>query len=262
MAFVLIALRLLPGRVTSGLPTGTGVLLFLLGVLVGGIGILSALRLLDARAGLAGLARRARYIAQARERQEASREPARAAETDASPTRGVEAILLVDLIQSTELIAKHGDVLFRDLLRRIEAAFIPVARECGTLHVDGHGDGLLFCFERSEQALAALRGMYARVSAINRVMPPGVEVAFRGSLHVGETIIDRRRNRTGLAVLKTVRLGSAMESLHGRGAGRNSLVVSAEALPPLVAAGAAAIALGEVTLRGFPGTHAVYQVEV
>ncbi|MGH2651486.1 MAG: hypothetical protein ACRDHK_09790, partial [Actinomycetota bacterium] len=63
-------------------------------------------------------------------------------------------------------------------------------------------------------------------------------------------------------VLKTVRLGSAMESLHGRGAGRNSLVVSAEALPPLVAAGAVGIALGEVTLRGFPGTHAVYQVEV
>ena len=259
-SLIFVALLLLRSGATAGLSAGagTGVLLFLLGVLVGGIGILSALRLLKTRVGLA---RRARYLAQARERLEAAREP-EVTRVDATKRRGMEAILLVDLVQSTELIAKHGDVVFRDLLRRIEGAFIPIARDSESLFVDGQGDGLLFCFERPQQALEALRGMYARIPAINKVVPPGVEVAFRASLHVGETIVDRQGNRSGLAVLKTVRLASAMESLRGRGAGRNSLVVSAESVEPLVAAGVAVTPLGEVALRGFPGTHAVYQVEV
>ena len=260
VSLVFVTLILVRSRATAGMSFGAGaaVLLFLLGVLVGGIGIRSALRLFETRAGLA---RRAQYLAQARERLTASREP-EVTRVAATKRRGVEAILLVDLVQSTELIAKHGDVFFRDLLRRIEAAFIPVARDSNSLFVDGHGDGLLFCFEQPDQALLALRGMYARITAINRVMPAGVEVAFRASLHVGETIVDKQGSRTGLAVLKTVRLASAMESLRGRGAGRNSLVVSEEAVQPLVATGAAVTPLGEVALRGFPGTHAVYQVEV
>jgi hypothetical protein len=104
--------------------------------------------------------------------------------------------------------------------------------------------------------------MYARLPGVNQAMPPGVDVAFRASVHVGPTFADTRGNRTGLAVLKTVRLGGAMEMLHGRGAGRNSLVISEEALAALGAAGVSATLLGNVALRGFPGTHPVYRVEV
>jgi hypothetical protein len=53
-----------------------------------------------------------------------------------------------------------------------------------------------------------------------------------------------------------------MEMLRGRGAGRNSLVISEEALAALAPAEASARLLGNVALRGFPGTHPVYQVEV
>ena len=126
---------------------------------------------------------------------------------------------------------------FRDLLRRIETAFIPVARRYRTRGVDGHGDGFLFCFERADEALAALREMYGRLPAINQAMPGGVNIAFRASLHVGPTFTDTRGNRSGLTVLKTIRLGGVMEMLQGRGAGRNSLVVSDEARAVLEAAG-------------------------
>jgi class 3 adenylate cyclase len=265
LACLALASALLRGLGVGGLlaATGRGVLLFVLGVLVGGIGILAASRLVESRLGVA---RRERYLAGSRQRLKArgtvepggAPPPAR----DEAGTRRVEAILLVDLIQSTELITQHGDVFFRDLLRRVEASFIPVARQHGASHVDGQGDGLLFCFGEPAAALAAFRGIHELVPAINRGLPGGVTVAFRGSLHVGETIADARGNRTGLAVLKAVRLGSAMESLRGRGSGRNSLVVSQEAVEPLVAAGARVAALGEVTLRGFPGTHAVHQVEM
>ncbi len=104
--------------------------------------------------------------------------------------------------------------------------------------------------------------MYGRLPAINAAMPPGVEIAFRASLHVGPTFTDTRGNRTGLAVLKTVRLGGVMEMLQGRGAGRNSLVASEEARLALEAAGIEAKQLGTVTLRGFPGSHPVYQIDV
>jgi class 3 adenylate cyclase len=265
LAVALAALALLQGRGVGGPTKGTGkgVLLFLVGVLVGGIGILAALRLVESRVGLA---RRERYLAGARQRQSARQAADHEAETPrargGAGTHRVEAILMIDLIQSTELITQHGDVFFRDLLRRIESSFIPVARQCGAVYVDGQGDGLLFCFEQPAEALAAFRGIHERVPAVTRGLLDGVEVAFRGSLHVGETVADARGNRTGLAVLKAVRLGSAMESLRGRGAGRNSLVISQEALEPLVAAGATATPIGEVSLRGFPEMHAVYQVEV
>jgi class 3 adenylate cyclase len=262
-----VGLRLVPEWIPGGswleIRTGIGLiteLTILLAALLAGAGTLTGLRRWERRLDAA---RAARYKAWARERQEADRERAEAiARAEAERAGASEAIVVLDLVQSTELIREQGDAFFRDLLRRIETAFIPVARQFGTRCVDGHGDGFLFCFERAEQAVGAVREMYARLPALNQAMPPNAEIAFRASLHVGPTFADTRGNRTGLAVLKTVRLGGAMEMLRGRGGGRNSLVVSEEALAVLEPAGVAAQLLGQVPLRGFPGTHAVYQVEV
>jgi class 3 adenylate cyclase len=209
-------------------------------------------------------ARANRYRAWVRGRQEADRgrvEAEAIARADTAPAAGsVEAILVLDLVQSTELIRERGDVFFRDLLRRLETAFIPIARKHRNRSVDGHGDGFLFSFGRALDALAALREMYGRLPAINKAS--GVNIAFRASLHVGPTFTDTRGNRSGLTVLKTVRLGGVMESLQGRGAGRNSLVVSEEAQAVLEKAGIATKLLGQVPLRGFPGTHAVYEIDI
>ena len=236
-----------------------GVLIFLLGVLIGGFAVLVELRGFEVRVGRE---RRAKYQAALRARQAQASAADTGIRADVGRACGVEAILVVDLVQSTELVARHGDTFFRNLLRQMETAFIPEARQRGTRCVDGFGDALLFSFEGAERALDAARAMYAHIPAINRLMPPGVEIAFRASLHVGETLTDSRGNRTGLAVLKAVRLGSAMGSLLGRGAGRNSLVISEEAVPTLQGTGVPTKLLGEVELRGFPGTHPVYQVEM
>lgn len=258
-----VAARLLPGRVPARRLIGLEILdsvsdlVLILGVLVAGVGVLTGLRRWERQA------REARYKAGARVRHEADRERAESqARAEAERPSGAEAILVLDLIQSTELIREQGDEFFRDLLRRIETAFIPIARQHRTRGVDGHGDGFLFCFDRADQALEAVREMYGRLPALNQAMPPGVEVAFRATLHVGPTFTDTRGNRTGLAVLKTVRLGSVMETLQGRGAGRNSLVISEEARDALQAAGISATLLGHVALRGFPGTHPVYQTDI
>jgi len=247
-------------RAVAAVPGGlgpTGTLVLLLAVLLAAMGVLSALRRAEARLGEA---RRARYREWARQRLEAER--AAAPRVDPALEGRVEAILLVDLIQSTELITEHGDEVFRDVLRRVERTFIPVAKACGSRSVTGHGDGLLFCFERAEEALEAVRGMYARLEEINRDLPPGAEAGFRASLHVGETVADARGSRAGLAVVKAVRLGSVMELHYGRGGGRNSLVASAEAWPALAAVGATATPLGAMELRGLPGRHEVYEVRI
>jgi class 3 adenylate cyclase len=269
VGLVWVGLRLVtpqwvPASVRVGLDTGVGPateLGVLLGMLIIGMATLAGLRRWEAHIGRV---RAARYKAWAREREEALEQAREQARPRAEPTRGdvPEAVLVVDLIQSTELIRDQGDEFFRDLLRRIETAFIPVARAHGTRAVNGHGDGFLFCFERADQALEAVREMYTRLPVLNQAVTPGAEVAFRASLHMGTTFPDTRGNRTGLAVLKTVRLGSVMETLHGRGAGRNCLVVSEEALAALGARGASSKLLGRVSLRGFPGTHAVYQLDV
>lgn len=259
-----VLVRLIPAWVPPAnrvmLRTGIGPVAELVILLAGLVVAMVSLACLRRWETQIGRARAERYRAWARERDEA-REQARAR---AEPEGGErpDAVLVLDLVQSTELIRERGDEFFRDLLRRIETAFIPVAREYGTRAVDGHGDGFLFCFERADQALAAVRAMYARLPGLNQALPPGADVAFRASLHVGPTFSDTRGNRTGLAVLKAVRQGSVMEMLHGRGAGRNSLVISEEARGALGPAGASARLLGQVALRGFPGTHAVYEVDV
>jgi class 3 adenylate cyclase len=258
-----VALRLTPAWVPGGrMALRTGMpplaeLTFLFVVLLGAIATLVGLQRWETQIGRA---RAQRYRAWARERDDAREQARIRVETERADSP--EAVLVVDLVQSTELIREQGDEFFRDLLRRIETTFIPVARSYGTRAVDGHGDGFLFCFERADQALDALRGMYARLPGMNRQMPAGVEIAFRASLHVGPTFTDTRGNRTGLAVLKAIRLGGVMEVLHGRGAGRNSLVLSEEALVALGPATTMAKLLGRVTLRGFPGRHPVYQLEV
>ena len=266
----LLALGWLAGRLAPDLlPTGaaalfqTGIdllteLLVLLTALAAIGVVLTGLRRWERQA------QAARYRAWVRGRQE-DRERAEAEavpRADATPAGAVEAILVVDLVQSTELIRERGDAFFRDLLRRLETAFIPVARRHRNRSVDGHGDGFLFSFERAQDALAALREMYGRLPAINKATPGGASIAFRASLHVGPTFTDTRGNRSGLTVLKTVRLGGVMETLQGRGAGRNSLVVSEEARAALEAAGIASKLLGQVPLRGFPGTHPVYQIDI
>jgi class 3 adenylate cyclase len=251
-----------PGRAWPAAPVTVDAivaLLVLFGALVGGMALLSGLHLWEARIGRA---RAERYRARSREWQEAQREQAETTARFEVERPAVEAILVVDLVQSTELIAEHGDEFFRDLLRRIETAFLPVARRWRTRGVDGHGDGFLFCFGNALDALGALREMYQQVPAIHQGLADPVEVSFRASLHVGPTIADSRGNRAGLSVLKTVRLGSVMETLFGRGGGRNSLVVSEEAHAALQAAGVPLKSLGPVPLRGFPGTHPVYQVEL
>jgi class 3 adenylate cyclase len=261
-----VTVRLLPDWVPAdqrplvvGTPLGAiGELMVLLGMLLAGMAVLVGLRRWEAEIGRA---RAERYRQWSREREEAAREQARARVGLERPDT-VEAVLMLDLVQSTELIRERGDEFFRDLLRRIETVYIPVARAHGTRSVDGHGDGFLFCFDRTDQALEAVRAMYARLPAINEAMPPGVAIAFRASLHVGPTVTDPRGNRTGLTVLKAVRLGSVMEMLHGRGAGRNSLIVSEEARAALGPAAQNARFLGQVPLRGFPGTHPAYQLEV
>jgi class 3 adenylate cyclase len=263
IAWVVIRLRpdWVPAQQLTGLRALDSIsdLVLILGALVAGTGVLAGLRRWEREA------RARRYKARARERQEAHRERTEAqARADAErPTPAVpEAILVLDLVQSTELIREQGDAFFRDLLRRIETAYIPIARRYHMRAVDGHGDGFLFCFERPEHAVEAVREMYARLPAINQGMPPGVEIAFRATLHVGPTFTDTRGNRTGLTVLKTVRLGGVMEVLQGRGAGRNSLVVSDEARAALEPAGISAKLLGNVALRGFPDTHPVHQIDV
>ena len=251
-----------PGRAAAAFQTGVDLLtelLVLLTALAAMAVVLTGLRRWERRA------RASRYRAWARGRQEAAHGRAEAeavARADAAPAGAVEAILVVDLIQSTELIREQGDAFFRDLLRRLETAFIPIARRYHTRGVDGHGDGFLFCFERAPDALAALREMYRQLPAISKRSPGGVDIAFRASLHVGPTFTDTRGNRSGLAVLKTVRLNGVMETLQGRGAGRNSLVVSEEARAVLEPAGVATKMLGQVSLRGFPGTHPAYEIDI
>jgi class 3 adenylate cyclase len=244
-------------RLGSGGGAAVIELIVLGGAVLAGMVMLAGVRRLEARA------RARRYRTWLRDREDAQREQALVT-SRAEPERvdAPEAVLVLDLVQSTELIREQGDAFFRDLLRRIETAFIPVARRHGSRAVDGHGDGFLFCFERAAQALEAVREMYARLPALNAAMPSGVEIAFRASLHLGPTFPDTRGNRAGLTVLKTVRLGSVMETLHCRGAFRNSLVISEEARVALGPAAEPVKLLGNLPLRGFPGTHPVYQLEV
>ena len=203
---------------------------------------------------------------------EAPPAPARApsAAPSRNPVYSSEAVVVIDLVNSTTIVTRFGNTFLLMLKHRLEHQVNDICLRNTAGFTKSTGDGFLLFFPALGNAVVALREIFEALPTMNTDLPEGGEIALRGALNFGEVIVDRDSDRTGSAVHKTFRLqGLPAASLIESEGGikqedfpeKNYILVSEEAMPGLTkVAGLQSRFLGLCELKGFPGLHRVYQI--
>jgi len=188
------------------------------------------------------------------------------------PTYKSEALLVIDLVKSSDLVSRFGNSFFFSLKQRMEQLVMPIATRHSVSYSENTGDGFLFCFPSVAQAAGTVQEIFGALPRLNQDLPEGAEAALRGAVNFGEVILGRSDgNRTGSAVHKTFRLqgvGPASVFAAPGGVGsdevpeKNCVFISEEAL-----SGVGKLSefrcrfLGLTELKGLPGLHRVYHLQ-
>ena len=196
--------------------------------------------------------------------------PSRPTASSRSPVYSSEAVVVVDLVNSTSIVTRFGNTFLLMLKHRLEHQVNDVCLRNTAGFTKGTGDGFLVFFPTLASAVAAVREIFEALPTMNTDLPEGGEIALRGALNFGEVIVDRDGDRTGSAVHKTFRLQSlpAASLIESEGGikqadfpQKNYILVSEEAMPGVTQiAGLHSRFLGLCELRGFPGLHRVFQI--
>ena len=187
-----------------------------------------------------------------------------------NPVYSSEAIVVIDLVNSTSIVTRFGNTFLLMLKHRLEHQVNEISLRNSAGFSKGTGDGFLLCFPSLGNSVIALREIFEALPTMNRDLPDGAEIALRGALNFGEVIADRDGDRTGGAIHKTFRLqglpaASLIESEGGikreEFPEKNYTLVSEEAISGLTKIqGLQSRFLGLCELKGFPGLHRVYQI--
>ncbi len=155
--------------------------------------------------------------------------------------RFLAALLFTDLVDSTSMVARIGDVAWHELLsEHYHLARAELERSGGT-EIATTGDGLFATFDAPAQALRCAESI--------RAMATRQGLAIRAGVHVGEVTLTQDGVR-GLAVHEAARIMAA--------AGSGEILVSDIARALAAPAGLTFEDRGEQTLKGIEGPRRLY----
>jgi class 3 adenylate cyclase len=187
------------------------------------------------------------------------------------PPAGVmqEAVLVVDLIASTQLATHHGGSLAMRARNALEERTLAAARRQGAAFVENTGDGCMMTFPSVaaavQSAVALLRDLRDRPPDL----APGPPLDVRAGVTYGEILLDSRGGRHGAAINKAFRLmgvpSDAFVAVEGEERlkavpDRNRIFLDEEAANEPGSEGVAPRQVGVCRLKGFTGFHRVYEM--
>jgi len=155
--------------------------------------------------------------------------------------RFLAALLFTDLVESTPMLARIGDVAWHELLSEHYHVARGELERSGGKEIDTTGDGLFATFDAPARALrcaAAIRDSAARQG-----------LAIRAGVHVGEVTLTQDGVR-GIAVHEAARIMAA--------AGSGEILVSDIARALAAPAGLTFEDRGEQALKGIEGSRRLY----
>jgi len=180
-----------------------------------------------------------------------------------------EAVLVVDLVDSTRLASHHGDGLAMRARNVLERRALAAAKSHGVTFVETTGDGCMMTFPSVIAAARAasklLRGLHERPPDIR----PGPPLDIRAAITYGEILLDSRAVRHGAAINKAFRLMSVSSEAFVTVEGeerldeipdRNRGFLDEDAANELGSAVVAFRQVGVCRLKGFSGFHRVYEL--
>ena len=166
------------------------------------------------------------------------------------PTSGTATVLFTDLVGSTELMSRLGDVAFDGLRTEHFARLREVVATHGGVEVKNTGDGILATFSSVVEALAAAVEM--QQAAHHQTVSAAVPVTIRVGMSLGEVTLDAG-DVYGTPVVEAARLVAAARPGH----------ILATAVVRMVAGSRAPTAFSEagtIDLKGLPEPVPVCEV--
>jgi class 3 adenylate cyclase len=182
----------------------------------------------------------------------------------------IEAVLALDLVESTQLADRHGDALAMRARNVLERRALAAAEPRGVTFVETTGDGCLMTFPTvaaaAQAAAKLLQGLRERAPD----MSPGPPLELRAGLAYGEILLDARGARHGAVIHKAFRMmavpGEAFVSVEGEPRSpeipdRNRVLLDEDAAVELRASEFKLRQVGVCRLKGFSGFHRAYELQ-
>jgi class 3 adenylate cyclase len=180
-----------------------------------------------------------------------------------------EAVLVVDLVESTRLATHYGDGLAMQARNALGDRVRAIAEGRGLAFAESTGDGCLLTFPSVEAAAGTAIALLRELRDRPPDLSTGPSLAVRAGISYGEILLDARGARHGAAINKAFRLeGLPRESfaqVGGEGGltelpDRNRILLDEEAARELEAVEVPRRFVGFASLKGFSGLHRVYEV--
>jgi len=182
----------------------------------------------------------------------------------------VEAVLAVDLVNSTWLATHHGEELAMRARNLLERRALEAANAQGVTFVENTGDGSMMTFPSvlaaAQAATTLLRGLRDRPPD----MAPGPPLEVRAAITYGQILLDSRGSRHGATINEAFRLMSVPSGAFVIVEGeerlseipdRNRVFIDEDAANELGSAQVALRRVGVCRLKGFSGFHRVYELQ-
>jgi class 3 adenylate cyclase len=163
---------------------------------------------------------------------------------------GLRAVMFTDIVGSTELTARLGDVAALELVRVHDALVRRGLAAYGGREVKHTGDGIMASFDVVTNAVGAAADIQRRFFDYNVAASESLSV--RIGIHAGEPVTDRN-DLFGAAVQLAARLCHEAEA--------NGIIVSGLVREMYEGDAPRFVALGERRLKGFPEGVPVYRFE-
>ncbi|MFQ5929905.1 MAG: hypothetical protein ACE5MK_09410 [Acidobacteriota bacterium] len=180
-----------------------------------------------------------------------------------------EAVLVVDLVDSTHLGTHYGDGLALRARNILKDRTVVAAETRGLAFVENTGDGCLMTFPSvsgaTQTAIALLKDLRSRPPDIS----PGPPIEVRAGVSYGEILLDNLGARHGAVINKAFRLEALSRESFAQLEGgsdldgipdRNRIFLDEEAAQELRAAEIPLRSVGLCSLKGFSGLHRVFEV--
>lgn len=190
--------------------------------------------------------------------------------TARTPKSLVEAVLVLDLCDSTTIANRYGDAFALQLKEALRALVRPIFTQSGVTFLKGTGDGFLATFPDLPSTVEAAVLVLRRKAEVLPRASDGRTPMLRFGVHFGQTHVDSDGDRQGDVVNMAFRLeGAGTSGFHETRGGllkdtlpmHDRIFLSEHAHAELERIGGIPCRLiGFFDLKGIAGRHRVYEV--
>ncbi len=198
----------------------------------------------------------------------------RVARTRASRRRGpasfvTEAVLVVDLVESTRLATHYGDGLAMQARTTLKDRTLAATEGHRLAFTESTGDGSFMTFTSVVDAVQTVTKLLKDLRDRPPDLSPGPPIELRAGISYGEILLDRGGTRHGAVINRAFRLeGLTREGFAQVEEGlqreaipdRNRIFLDEDAAHELRSAEIPLRFVGFCNLKGFSGLHRVYEV--